>query len=352
MSEGKEVEGGSAAQAAFVLLNGRQLMQCQLPTPSEGQCTVYADAQSNLRVMDDTGRFELTCLFYASADVTSDMRPWVAELQIDDGAEKIPLGILPKVGEPRVVSKYIKRYPISIALAVRFIGPSWYPHPEEEVLVEEIQLLLLARAYVGLTDRPTDYTVRVPKLQAKLQPLGLYQRVVVEHYKGNFLAFLDRQPNLSVVMIPGGDALVTVPTPESVTPELRALPAIAEDSDAVSGRSPSDSSSHSGSDKEDSHALSTTIGPEVIEQDTAAAVRSILEREGELSIRQLLDRIVAEVPAWQRRNLKASTHVFVRFLQNRSNLFWVKWDTVHSTRVGLVREEEAAAPRLEPGAAA
>jgi len=115
-----------------------QLMQCALPTASEGICQVEAPAHENLRVTDDFGRVELSCVFYASSDITGEHRPWVASLSADE--EEIELGQVPHAGgRTRIVSCYVREHPQTLKFSVTYRDSSSSTHPEEEQLVQEVR---------------------------------------------------------------------------------------------------------------------------------------------------------------------------------------------------------------------
>ena len=287
-------------QCALVVVNGIQLMQCALPTPSERSCVVEAPAHENLRVMDDLGRIELSCVFYASSDIAGENRPWVATLSADE--EEIDLGQLPHTGgRTRIVSRYVREHPQTLKFCVTYRDSPTFAHPEEEQLVQEVRLMML-NDDIRFVDRPPGF-VRLSNLRSKLEGLELYKRVVGAgnisgHYHRNFQAFVSNHPSV-------------LRTQQSAGSEFLVGLAIDADTEAAL---------HNVSDRREREAAAL------------AAVRSILE-DGPLEIGVLLNRMRESKAA--RGLFRPSSRALVGFLERNSCDFSVRTDPVHTTVVGL-----------------
>jgi hypothetical protein len=290
-------------RSAFVLVNGLQMMECLLPSHSEGTCAVYANAYENLRVMDDYGRVEISCVFYASSDVTEEYRPWVATLTADE--EEIALGQLPRAGgRTRVVCRYVREHPQKLKLTVTYQAGQTFSHPEEDELLNYIRLIMLndeLRCFEG-------GFVRLSHIQNKLESLDLYKRVVgagrsVGHYNRSFGTFIAAHPEfLQLKQVPGGEASV------ALAPSVAKRTWTAEDCRRR--------------EQEDQR------------RDAAAVdeLQRILD-EGSLELPALLNRLREESAFCA--ILRPSSRNVVCFLEQHREQFWVTCDPVHTTRVGL-----------------
>jgi hypothetical protein len=283
----------NGVRKAFVLINGLQLIQCALPTPSEGSCVVETPAQAHLRVLDDFGRIELSCVFYASSDVIGERCPWVATLWADD--EEIDLGHLPHAASrARVVCRYVRNDPKTLKLTVTFRDAETYPHPEEKQLLEVLRLVLLND---GLRSTDEGF-VRLSHLQNKLEGLELYKRVVGkddQHYR-NLYSFVVSHPKaLELQRVAGGEARVAL---VGERPESRYV----------------DDELHESLDREAVECLKTLTAEGDVDAVTALAVLGNCDGF--------------------RRMLRPSEQVIFRFLCSHSNQFLAKHDPIHSTRVG------------------
>lgn len=285
---------------ALVVVNGMQLMQCALPTASEGICQVEAPAHENLRVTDDFGRVELSCVFYASSDITGEHRPWVASLSADE--EEIELGQVPHAGgRTRIVSRYVREHPQTLKFSVTYRDSSSFTHPEEEQLVQEVRLMML-NDDIRFVDRPAGF-VRLSHLRSKLEGLELYKRVVGSgnisgYYQRNFQAFVSSHP-------------AVLRTQQSAGSEF--LVGLAADADTEA-------------------ALMNVSERREREAAALAAVRHLLD-DGPLEIGQLLNRMRDSATA--RGLFRPSSRALVGFLERHCCDFWVRSDPVHTTLVGL-----------------
>jgi hypothetical protein len=293
-------------RSAFVVINGLQLIQCVLPSRSEGSCTVYADAADNLYVMNDYGRLEISCVFYSSADVVDELRPWVATLTAD--AEEIALGQLPRAGgRTRVVSQYMRSHPRSLKLTVTYKEASAYAHPEEQQLIEFITTVMLNDHFKG----EVPGFVRLSHLQHKLEGVEQYKRVVgsgkvVGHYQRNLQRFIACHPqSFSLLQIAGQEVLV--------------------------GLSPSAAAA---AETEPSWTLANPN-----EQDTiiVAEMEKVLQ-DGPVDMSQLLAQLQQNPST--RPFFRASSNNVVQFLKRHHQTFYIRSDPVHTTRVGCRRFEE------------
>lgn len=284
-------------RSAFVVVNGIQLIQCRLPTMSEGSCAVYRDASENLQVQDDYGRFEISCLFYLSSDVAgiSD-HPWIGELVVDD-KYCVYLGQVPggERGPSIVVTKYLPKYPASLEFRIIYQNKDFYRHPEEDLLAEEIQLLLLDQRLF-----PRGASVPHTNVQSRVENLEVYKRIIGGHYKGKWVMFLTNQDSLSLSQVAGEETRVGLRRSSE----------------------PPEQPPHEPHDEEKS------------DEALLEAVMRILQ-SGDLTYVELLQKL-EQVPAFVDR-LNPSHRILFRFLQSHTETFWVKWDPAHTTRVGLIR---------------
>jgi hypothetical protein len=283
----------STIRSAFVVVNGIQLIQCTLPTMSEGTCAVCNDAVDNLRVSNDFGCLELTCVFYASSDVsTQSERPWIGELIIDDNYTMY-LGQLPGGEKGSVtVSHWVISYPRTLEFRLTHQQKEFYRHPEEALLVEEIQALLRDERLF-----PGGGCVPHTSIQSRVEKLECYKRIVTEHYKGKWFSFLSQQQgSIVLVPLPGEETRVGL---------------LGDTRPPRTGPSQADT-----------------------EEALLTAVVQILE-SGDHTYVELLQKL-EKVKAFSDR-LNPSQRILFRFLQSHSDIFWVKLDPLHTTRVGLVR---------------
>lgn len=290
--------------SAFVVINGVQVLECRLPTMSERQCSVYSNADSNLRVMNDYGRFEISWLCYVSGEIAQlEHRPWVAELVVDEGVV-IALGQVPGVQlPPTVVSRYLPQMPRSFQFRIRYDDSPWMPHPWEEELVNELRLVLLDQQLY-----PPGAPVSYSNLCSRVESLEVFKRVIEEHYKGRGnMFFLNHKDAFLCHQVPGDEMKVSLAFP---APQASASTSSAADPLTAPARL-----------EEDEKILS--------------AVTQIL-RPGPVTTAELLQRLQNSVFT---THLKPSASILFRFLRAHRESFWVKWDPLHTTRCGLTRRD-------------
>ena len=246
--------------------------------------------------MDDAGRFEVSCLFYAGSEsLALQERPWVGELVVDD--KKIYLGQLPGAEKGSfVVTRYVPTYPKVLEFRVRYEQASFYQHPDEPLLLEELQYLLSDRSIF-----PAGGSAPNTNVHNRIKELESYRRVVSQHYHGKWTLFLANHPEVVTVHRENG-AEMQIILAENAETWVQAN----ADNEAVK---------------------------ETQEKAVVAAMVSILSA-GDLEYRALLDRMT-EVPEFT-AYLSASSAMLTRFLQTHKDVFWLKRDPEHTTRVGLV----------------
>jgi hypothetical protein len=276
---------------AYALINGIQLLQCVAPTPSERMCAVYSEPLDNLLVMDDYGRFEVSCLFYGSSDlIPAYQRNHIAQLVVDGQVldlGKIPGGDVPAV----VITRYFAEYPKSFEFRVLFSeGNARYSHPDEPLLVEELR-------EVVLDDHLPMSAASRASVHNRVKDLELYARVM---RNTTFKALIANNPErIMIEPLPNGPPLL-VPTEVAPT---------------VYGKA---------------HELEEIR--KVQEQRIITKLTEILT-PGDLDFRNVFQHMTT-LPEF-RANLTGSPSVLCRFLLNRPDLFWFKQDAQHTTRVGL-----------------
>lgn len=282
---------------AYALVNGMQLLKCVLPTASEGMCTVEANAQSNLGVMKDHGRFEVSCLFYAETNTPE--RSYVGELIID--GEVVYLGQLPggegTSQQSMIVTRYVNEYPRVLQLRLRYAERLSYEHPDEALLLQELEQLLSDGTLF-----PPQGSAPHTNVHNRLKDLELYNRVVTQHYNGKWTAFLANHGDQVIMHKEPGAELHLVLSPNASA--YKDVDQKAED-------------------------LRVAQEHEIVEY----MIRVL--SESDLEYRDLLERM-GQLPAFTSQ-LAPSMTMLNRFLQANRDVFWVKKDPEHTTRVGLVR---------------
>ena len=270
---------------AFALINGMQLLQCVAPTPSERVCAVYSPAMENLLVMDDHGRFEVSCLFYGSTDSVACVWPHVAQLIVDGRCfdlGKLPGGDVPAV----VITRFVATYPKKFELRVTYTEDPKYYHPDEALLVDEVRSLVDESLMPASHSRVAVYN--------RVKDLELYTRVT---RTTSFKAVLASHPERLTVEYDHGTARIST----------------------VDGRH-----------------CATQQDYEVFRVQHEARIVSKLEellQAGDLDFRVVFQKMV-NLPEFK-ATLTGSTAVLSRFLLSRPDIFWYRQDAQHTTRVGL-----------------
>lgn len=276
---------------AYALINGLQLIQCVTPTQSERTCAVFAEALENLQVMDDFGRFEISCLYYGSSDlVAASQRPYTAQLIVD--GMTIDLGRLPG-GDlaPLVVTRFVPEYPKSLELRVFFSETPSNRHPDESLLIDEVRSIVTDphSQIMGATTRAT--------IHNRLKDLELYTRVTENV---SFRTLLAQHPELVALdVLPNGEPHIVLA--ERLTE--------AKQSQAA----------HQVMRKRQEKAILDKL-------------LEILE-PGDLDYRVVLQQMSA-LPEFTAA-LSGSGAILSRFLLTRPDVFWFRQDAQHTTRVGL-----------------
>jgi hypothetical protein len=279
---------------AYALINGVQLMQCVAPTPSERVCAVYSEAMDNLHVMDDYGRFEVSCLFYASSDIMPSItfqRPHIAQLVVD--GRVIDLGKVPGGEVPAVcVTRYVAEYPKIFELRVQYSDSARYHHPDERLLVDEV------RETVSDHGLHTTTTYSPNSVHNRVKDLELYARVI---RTTSFKAMISNHPDrVAMEHLPNG--------------QFRVVPA-------------EDANKHVSAGAREIDGLRKSH-----EERIVAKLTEILE-QGDLDFRVVFQHM-AQLPEFK-ATLAGSTAVLSRFLLTRPEVFWFRQDAQHTTRVGL-----------------
>lgn len=281
---------------AYALVNGMQLLQCALPTASEGICTVEDLAQQNLTVMEDFGHFEVSCLFYAGSGQIVDPA-YIGELIVDDSV--IYLGQLPGGEGPKsvVVTRYVTKYPKVLKLRLRYEQRTLYDHPDEELLLQEMVQLLSDPILF-----PSGGSAPHTNVHNRLKDLEHYHRVVTQHYHGKWTSFLNNHQDKIRIHKEQHSELHLV-----LTDNLDCFRKVDQEAEV--------------------HRA---------EQENAVveSLYSVL-RERDYEYRELLQRM-GQIPAFTSQ-LTPSMTMLNRFLQSNRDVFWIRKDPEHTTRVGLIR---------------
>ena len=281
-------------RSAYVLVNGLQLLQCPLPTRDQQRAETCFPVCQRLEVMDDRGRFELSCLFYASVDVVEEWRPWTASLKADD--EEILLGQVPDIrGETRIVCRYVPHHPENFTLSVTFTDAERFGHPDEGELIKAIRLILLHDDF-----RRADGFVKLSHLHNKLDTLEVYKRVLgptvqgLGHYRNLYAFIASHSDELELKQNPGGEATVAL-RDRHATPRIDSEERRARDQHAVS-------------------MLAGIVADRNVDATTALATLGHCQGF--------------------RETLRPSEQMLFRFLRSHDQEFFAQHDSVHTTRVG------------------
>lgn len=281
-----------------ILINGLQLIACKVPSGSEQNCKVDSEALENLHVMGDHGRFEISTMIYSTMDLAkSQTANIIAELVVDKDII-IYLGQIPAGTEPGyTVSRYLNHVPKHFELRVKRENWLYYPHPDEELLVGEVLALLSDPSLF-----PLHGSAPHTNLHNRIKESECYQRVIINHYGGRWISFLNNHPY----------AIYTHRDPKL---EMR-LVAVADKSIFVSADI----------DHEEANRVN--------EAEIVQKVFSILQG-GEVEYSALLEKLT-EVEGFT-RGLAPSVTMLKRFLLSHDDIFWMRKDPEHTSRVGLLR---------------
>lgn len=302
--------------AVYALVNGLQLIRCPFDgsdvpvddddgatnvVPDTVRSAVAAPAAKDLTIMEDVGRFELTLLFYCSEPLlTAPQQPCVArhfgELVVDGTA--VYLGALPMNGAPPVsIARYLDKYPEKFELRV-VSTTRRLPHPEEESLLLEMHAILCD---ARLT--PPGGSVSLNLMTSRLQELAVYPRVTANTNLRSIIAL--HPDRFALVAGPTGDMHVTKAADAHTYEGPNAARALVRD------------------------------------QQEAVIVRHLKEilASGEKEYVDVLQRL-SLVPEFTGQ-LTPTAAVLRRFLQTHSDVFWLRKDPMHTTRVGLVANHSA-----------
>jgi hypothetical protein len=281
---------------AYIVINGLQPMACKAPTVGEQQLAVGARALERMKVMNDHGKFELSTLFY-SANASAHAQPYVADLVIDD-ERLINLGRLPPNGESVIVTRYVDRPPKRFAFRLRVEATYDTTFPDEDLLLEEVlKVLLDPRVY------PPGGAGSHAAVYNRVKELDLYNRVIHGHYHGRWMSFLERHHHaITVLKIPGKETQIMLRGNEAGY--------------VVANQQ---------------HLADRMLA----EANVVGALVDALSEQHVCTYTELLGKLEACDDFTSR--LMPSATMLSRFLAANRDIFWVKRDPEHTTRVGLVR---------------
>lgn len=307
--------------SAHILINGLQLMNCTIPTESEGSCVTYADAGDDLTVMRDHGRWEISTMLYADMAWMPETKhaTLIGELVVD-GDQVLHLGALPGPDQPsNVVTRFLSKPPSSLAFRVCHDLAKAAVHPDEDALVEEVLLVMNDE-----TVFPKGGSTAHHNVHNRVKDLEIYNRVVVKHYASRWTAFVANHPDdVTLIKLKDDKNSLTLGLGsrrnDEAEPRHEELHIVhANDVDSAEERNEAQKA--------------------VRAKNEAIVVDKMIQTLGEeatmMEYTELLRRL-AVYPEFV-TCLMPSLSMVQRFVSMHKDVFWVRKDPEHTTRVGLV----------------